>query len=74
MIVVMAFALCGALRLARFNIMNISGYFLGIPITIAGSLVALLVLYAGSLPNPVIALLVVFLALLMVSRIRFPKI
>lgn len=73
-IVAMAFTLCGALRLARFNVMNITGYFLGIPITIAGSLVALLVLYAGSLPHPVTALVVVFLAVLMVSRIRFPKI
>lgn len=70
----MIFTLCGALRLARFNVMNISDYFVGIPITLAGSLIALLVLVGGGLSVIVLALLVVFVALLMVSRIRFPKI
>lgn len=73
-IATMAFVLCGALRLARFNVLNISDYFVGIPITIAGSLVALLVLWASALPGAVSAFIVGFLAVMMVSRLKFPKI
>jgi CDP-diacylglycerol--serine O-phosphatidyltransferase (EC 2.7.8.8) len=43
LMVCILFVVCGALRLARFNILNISEYFLGIPITIAGLLLALFV-------------------------------
>jgi len=73
-IATMAFVLCGALRLARFNVLNISDYFVGIPITIAGSLVALLVFWASSLPGAVSAFIVGLLAVMMVSRLKFPKI
>ncbi|MHB8918195.1 MAG: CDP-diacylglycerol--serine O-phosphatidyltransferase [Desulfocucumaceae bacterium] len=71
--VMIIFVICGALRLARFNLMNVSGYFLGVPITIAGSLVALIVLAAGSVHVVVAALMVVILSGLMVSTIRLPK-
>ncbi|MFZ5597241.1 MAG: CDP-diacylglycerol--serine O-phosphatidyltransferase [Bacillota bacterium] len=74
LLVIILFVLCGALRLARFNIMNVSGYFLGIPITIAGSLVAVSVLAAGKAPVYVPAILVFVLSGLMVSNIRLPKI
>jgi CDP-diacylglycerol--serine O-phosphatidyltransferase len=67
------FVLCGALRLARFNVMNVTGHFLGMPITIAGSLVAVIVLAAGASPAYVSALLVLVLALLMISSIKIPK-
>lgn len=40
-----AFALCGAVRLARFNVLNITTHFVGVPITFAGGLMALLVLF-----------------------------
>jgi CDP-diacylglycerol--serine O-phosphatidyltransferase len=73
-IAVMVFVLCGALRLARFNVQNITGYFVGIPITIAGSLVAMLVLLASSLPGAASAVIVGFLGVLMVSKLKFPKI
>lgn len=73
-LVMILFVLCGALRLARFNIMNVSGYFLGVPITIAGSLMAVLVLTAGRAHEAVAAALVVILSGLMVSSIRLPKI
>lgn len=68
------FVLCGALRLARFNVMNVTGHFLGIPITIAGSFVAIIVLAAGQSPAYVSGLLVFVLALLMISSIKIPKI
>lgn len=68
------FVLCGALRLARFNVMNVTGYFMGVPITIAGSLVAIIVLTAGKTSVFVSAALVFLLAVLMISSIRIPKI
>lgn len=72
-LVMVLFVLCGALRLARFNIMNVSEYFLGVPITIAGSLVAVMVLVAGKAHVAVAALLVLVLSGLMVSSVRLPK-
>jgi len=68
------FVLCGALRLARYNVMNVTGHFLGMPITIAGSFVAIIVLAAGQSPAYVSGLLVFILALLMISSIKIPKI
>lgn len=74
---VLLFVLCGALRLARFNVLNINTYFLGVPITIAGSLAALMALISLS---PYVTLhlymMLAFLLLLswlMVSKIKIPK-
>ncbi len=75
LIVCISFALCGAVRLARFNILNISTYFIGVPITAAGSLVALLVLVGNRTPVPLMVYPVIMslLAVLMVSNIKIPK-
>lgn len=73
LLVIILFVLCGALRLARFNIMNVSGYFLGVPITVAGSLVAVMVLAAGKAPVIFPASLVFVLSCLMISSIKLPK-
>lgn len=79
------FVLCGAMRLARFNLTSDqpqTGWFLGIPITGAGGgLVAtgciLLVRYpeiAESMPlHAYLPMAMFVLALGMISRIRFPK-
>jgi CDP-diacylglycerol--serine O-phosphatidyltransferase len=79
------FALAGALRLARFNLPTSTperGWFVGIPITAAGggmcsSLVLVLLHHeqiAEVMPlNLYLPILLFVLALLMVSRIRFPK-
>lgn len=65
------FTLCGALRLARFNVAPSTTFFLGIPITIAGAILAILVLLV---PNTLVMLVLsIILALLMVSSIRIPK-
>lgn len=74
MLITVLFVLCGALRLARFNVMNITGYFLGVPITVAGSLAAILVLFAGNIHVGVTAAIILILSGLMVSNIRLPKI
>ena len=66
------FTLCGAFRLARFNIAGNPSFFQGVPITIAGSVLAVVVILA---PSPaVISTSSVILSLAMVSSIRIPKI
>jgi CDP-diacylglycerol--serine O-phosphatidyltransferase len=79
------FALAGAMRLARFNLYTDKphgGWFTGIPITAAGggmvSSVVLVLLHhpdiAASLPLRLYFPVFMFvLALLMISRLRFPK-
>jgi CDP-diacylglycerol--serine O-phosphatidyltransferase len=79
------FALAGALRLARFNLPTSTpqrGWFVGVPITAAGgglcsSLVLVLLHHeqiASGMPlNLYLPVLLFVLAILMVSRIRFPK-
>ncbi len=66
------FTLCGAFRLARFNVIGCSPHFLGIPITLAGALLAVLVILIPSIP--VVLALSLLLALGMISTIRVPKI
>ena len=79
------FALAGAMRLARFNLTNetpIKGWFIGVPITATGggltaSMALVLITYpelARSLPLELyLPVLMFVLAILMVSRLRFPK-
>ncbi|MBS4025991.1 MAG: CDP-diacylglycerol--serine O-phosphatidyltransferase [Clostridia bacterium] len=67
------FALCGAVRLARFNTLNITTHFLGVPITVAGGIIALVILVGSQLPGWIFALITLSLAFLMVSSIKLPK-
>lgn len=75
LMVCILFVVCGALRLARFNILNIHEYFLGIPITITGLTLAFLsLLVSYTSVSPTIVLVIVFaLSLLMVSNLKIPK-
>lgn len=73
LIVALLFSIAGALRLARFNVLNITDYFVGVPIPAAGSLVALLSLISGKIPPTVWLVIVISLGLLMVSKIKVPK-
>ena len=69
------FPVCGALRLARYNVLNVREYYVGLPITVAGPLLAGSALFAQELlplNGQVVVLLV--LSLLMVSSFRIPKI
>lgn len=67
------FALCGAVRLARFNILNISTYFIGVPITFAGGFMALLMFFRNVLPWQVYFVSMIILAFLMVSTFKVAK-
>lgn len=77
LLVTILFPVCGALRLARFNIVKTSGFFLGVPITAAGSLLSLLAFYTvqKTTEEPLLILfpfVVVILAYLMISSIPYP--
>jgi CDP-diacylglycerol--serine O-phosphatidyltransferase len=84
-VAIAVFVLAGAMRLARFNLYSdqpSTGWFAGIPITAAGggmvpAVVLVLIHYpdlAGSLPLRLyLPVLMFVLALLMISRLRFPK-
>lgn len=75
--VTLFFPLCGALRLARFNIRKTDGYFLGVPITAAGTLLATMAFYflqetTAPPPPHVIPAVMVVLGYLMTSTIPYP--
>jgi CDP-diacylglycerol--serine O-phosphatidyltransferase len=74
------FVVCGALRLARFNVQSSSGevkYFKGLPIPAAASMIALTILLylrlieTGWVKDIVILVMIYVLAFLMVSSIRY---
>ncbi|RJE83022.1 CDP-diacylglycerol--serine O-phosphatidyltransferase [Paenibacillus sp. 1011MAR3C5] len=68
------FPICGALRLARFNVITSNaGYFIGLPIPAAGGVLATLALFKEDIPVSVLLTSTLVLALLMVSTIRYPN-
>lgn len=77
LILTLLFVLCGAIRLARFNVLNITDYFIGVPITAAGSLLALIalldILIKTNIPVLAFVIIIALLAILMVSKLRVPK-
>jgi len=71
--IAIGFALCGAVRLARFNMLNITTHFVGVPITFAGGFMALLMLLRNMMPWYIYPVSMVILAFLMVSTFKVPK-
>lgn len=68
------FPICGAIRLARFSVQpGIPGFFVGLPITAAGGVLATFALYHTVFPNYFLPLGMIFLALLMVSHVKYPN-
>jgi len=67
------FSFCGAIRLARFNVLNIKEYFVGVPITIAGPLLAIFTLLSNRLPMGFYPIASLVLSYLMISNIKVPK-
>jgi CDP-diacylglycerol--serine O-phosphatidyltransferase len=68
------FPICGALRLARFNVQaSPKGYFIGLPITAAGGILATMALYDKYVDSHYIMIVgMLFLSFLMVSQIKYP--
>ena len=67
------FIMTGAFRLARFNVLNIKGYFQGIPITMAGGIMALVSIISPILPFFLVWIVMILFSYLMISKIRIPK-
>jgi CDP-diacylglycerol--serine O-phosphatidyltransferase len=65
------FLFCGILRLARYNIMNLSNSFAGMPITLNGIIIPLV--YVARLPIDYYPYLYILLGILMVSSLRIKK-
>ncbi|GIQ70346.1 CDP-diacylglycerol--serine O-phosphatidyltransferase [Xylanibacillus composti] len=73
-IVTALFPICGALRLARFNVVaSTPGYFVGLPIPAAGGVLCTLALFHASLSPYILIASTVLLSLLMVSNIKYPS-
>ncbi|MCM3730795.1 CDP-diacylglycerol--serine O-phosphatidyltransferase [Fictibacillus nanhaiensis] len=67
------FIVCGAIRLARFNITEFTGSFVGVPITVAGCLMAAGYLAINIFPGFFYMFLTIGLAILMISTISIEK-
>lgn len=75
-LIAILFPVAGALRLARFNVQQSSTkYFVGLPITAAGGILATMALYQNLIQDSatVLPIAMVVLAVLMVSRVRYPN-
>jgi len=73
-IITAIFPICGALRLARFNVQaGVPGYFIGLPITAAGGVLATLALFHEVFHIAVLSLGMLLLAFLMVSKVKYPN-
>lgn len=76
-ILVIAYPICGAFRLARYNVSSFDGVFTGIPITIAGSIIAVFALITFNRVETITMVLaiifMIILSYLMVSNLQLKK-
>ncbi len=74
-IVALMYAVCGAMRLARFNLSTetVHGFFMGLPIPTAGCLVATYVLSGVRMPDMIVAPTAMLIAWMMVSSVHYPN-
>ncbi|MBP1764634.1 MAG: CDP-diacylglycerol/serine O-phosphatidyltransferase [Firmicutes bacterium] len=73
-LIAIAFAVCGALRLARFNVntSTVKGYFMGLPIPAGGCVVATFVMIGIKPTGWIFPAMVAIFAYLMVSTVHYP--
>jgi CDP-diacylglycerol---serine O-phosphatidyltransferase len=74
LIVSFLFIIGGAFRLARYNAVEFTGYYIGIPITIAGAILALSVFAIPYIPPLVYIFFTLLLAYLMVCNHSIKKV
>jgi len=74
MMMAVLFIVCGAMRLARFNISDANGYFTGLPITAAGTFLTLTYFVATTFHPAFYLFLFPILALLMISTFTLKKV
>lgn len=68
---IIIFSLCGAYRLARFNVENKSDFFTGLPIPPAGGLIAIISYYGDFFSQGAFILMALVLSAAMISNIPF---
>ncbi|MOA18283.1 hypothetical protein D3C78_1385900 [compost metagenome] len=73
-VITAVFPMCGALRLARFNVQKgIPGYFIGLPIPAAGGVLATIALFHKTITTPYFIVSILLLSYLMVSSVKYPN-
>jgi len=73
-IVSFLFIIAGAFRLARFNAVEFSGFFVGVPITIAGAILAASIFAIPYIPSISFIFIALIFAYLMVSNHSIKKV
>lgn len=75
-IITILFPIAGAFRLARYNVSQFNNVFAGIPITIAGSLLAIYDLISLNIAqhNSISLAIILLLSYLMISKIKIKKV
>lgn len=68
------FILTGAIRLARYNVKEFDGAFYGVPITVAGVILALTYFLSPYVGPPFFVIVMIILGFAMVSNIRISKV
>jgi len=71
-LVAILFPIAGAVRLALFKVGSVTDYFVGLPITAAGGIAVSLVISRVDFTAWGLAIVVILLASLMVSQVRYP--
>ncbi|MEK4426344.1 CDP-diacylglycerol--serine O-phosphatidyltransferase [Solibacillus sp. FSL K6-1523] len=74
MMMAVMYIAAGALRLARFNVMDSTGYFVGLPITAAGTLLTFSFFFTEVISPMFYMILFPVLAILMVSTFTLKKV
>ena len=68
------FPICGALRLARFNVIEgVPGYFIGLPIPAAGVILCTLALFHQEMSSYILVGASLLLSYLMISKVKYPS-
>ncbi|WP_026689155.1 CDP-diacylglycerol--serine O-phosphatidyltransferase [Alteribacter aurantiacus] len=73
MIFTIIFIACGAIRLARFNVTEQEGFFVGLPITAAGCILTVSHLLNDTIAAPAFMWITLALSVLMISTFRVRK-
>ncbi|MBE1553941.1 CDP-diacylglycerol--serine O-phosphatidyltransferase [Sporosarcina limicola] len=68
------YVLCGAIRLARFNVTTFTGSFQGLPIPAAGCTLAFAIFFMNYIPSVLFMFLMLGLALLMIGTFKVKKV
>ena len=63
----------GISRLARFNVINTSSYFLGLPIPVSAMLVSFIFIADINFSKYIFSYIVIILCILMISNIKYPS-